>query len=49
MIYGTQGIHPHEAKDWNLEAEKKVLSGIEKNKKIVAVGEIGLDYYYEHS
>ena len=49
MIYGTQGIHPHEAKDWDLEVEKKVISGIEQNKKIIAVGEIGLDYYYEHS
>jgi len=47
-IYCSQGIHPHEAKDWNEQVEikiKKSLSG----KKVVAVGEIGLDYYYDNS
>ena len=44
-IYGTLGIHPHSALDYNEEW----LNEIEKNieyKKIVALGEIGLDYYY---
>ena len=47
-IYGTQGIHPHEASKFTEE----VLSEIKENlklPKILAVGEIGLDYYYNHS
>lgn len=48
MIYGTQGIHPHEAKDATDEVLKEIKDNI-NNEKIVAVGEIGLDYYYQHS
>jgi TatD DNase family protein len=47
IIFGTQGIHPHEAKEWSQEAEKKIIAHIKKNKKIIAIGEIGLDYHYE--
>jgi len=47
-IYGTQGIHPHEAETFNdeVEAEIRTHAG---DTKIVAVGEIGLDYYYDHA
>lgn len=44
-LYGTLGIHPHSALDYNeswLEYIKKNLD----HKNIIAVGEIGLDYYY---
>lgn len=47
-VYGTLGMHPHDAKDFNEDCKiflKKHLS----DKNIVAVGEIGLDYYYSHS
>ncbi|MBF0328486.1 MAG: YchF/TatD family DNA exonuclease [Nitrospirae bacterium] len=47
-IYAVIGIHPHDAKDFNDE----VLSQIEtwtNSKKVVAIGEIGLDYHYDHS
>jgi len=47
-IYATVGIHPHEAKN----APISYLSILEKcalNKKVVAIGEIGLDYYYNIS
>ena len=47
-VYGTLGMHPHEGKDFNEDCRdflKKHLS----DKNIVAVGEIGLDYYYSHS
>lgn len=47
-IYAAVGIHPHDAKDFNDE----VLSQIRlwtKSKKVVAIGEIGLDYHYDHS
>lgn len=48
FIRFTAGVHPHEAKDWSLE----VARGIERaarRPKAVAIGEIGLDYHYNHS
>lgn len=51
-IYCTQGLHPHEGKEWNEEVKTHVirnLSDPKKNKKILAVGEIGLDFYYSKS
>jgi TatD DNase family protein len=47
-VYGTQGIHPHEAKDVSDEVLSRIRASI-KNDKIVAVGEIGLDYHYNRS
>lgn len=47
-LFGTQGIHPHNAKDWNQEVKEKINSNL-THKKIVAVGEIGLDYHYSKS
>ena len=48
MIYGTFGIHPHET---NLEFVKKetIVQNIKLNKKIIGVGETGLDFYYNNS
>lgn len=48
FVYAAVGIHPHEADSFN----KEVQSGIEKiakNGKVVAIGEIGLDYYKNYS
>ena len=48
QIFATAGYHPHESK----EAPLNYLDEIEKlfkSKNVVAVGEIGLDYYYNHS
>ena len=47
-VYGAVGLHPHDAKHFKPEIEEEILNGI-KEKKIVAIGEIGLDYYYDHS
>ena len=47
-IYCTIGVHPHNAKEVNdtvLENIKKIAS----NDKVVAIGEIGLDYHYDYS
>lgn len=51
QIYCTQGLHPHEGKEWNQDVRAHVISNLSNtnNKKIVAVGEIGLDYYYSKS
>lgn len=47
-ILATAGIHPHEAQLASPEALKK-LEELLADPEVVAVGEIGLDYYYDHS
>jgi len=47
-VYFTQGIHPHDAKDAT-EVEFEKISTRASLKKMVAVGEIGLDYHYNNS
>lgn len=47
-IWGTQGIHPHEAELFTDEAEAEIRAH-GGDDKIVAIGEIGLDYYYDHA
>jgi TatD DNase family protein len=47
-IYATIGIHPHEAKlATNVDFDE--LAGLTKQPKVIAWGEIGLDYFYDHS
>ena len=48
IIYGTYGIHPHEAKD-NKVTSDLIVKEIKNNKKIIGIGETGLDFYYNHS
>lgn len=48
FIYATVGFHPHDAKDFDEKASDEIKSML-SHKKVVAVGEIGLDYYYENS
>lgn len=47
-IYATAGIHPHDAKDASANAFSDIRKLLNED-KIVAVGEVGLDYHYEHS
>lgn len=47
-IYATIGIHPHEAKEVT-PRHLEELSRLAKHPKVVAWGEIGLDYFYDHS
>jgi TatD DNase family protein len=47
-ILATAGIHPHEAQLADVAALEK-LDGLLSNRDVLAVGEIGLDYYYDHS
>mgnify|MGYP002625279634 FL=1 len=46
-LYATIGIHPHEAKRYDKIPEE--FSSLVNNNRVVAVGEIGLDYHYDHS
>tara|TARA_B110000967_G_C18813197_1_gene524732 strand:+ start:16 stop:792 length:777 start_codon:yes stop_codon:yes gene_type:complete len=48
-IYGTYGIHPHETKNYNNLKTKEIIKKISLNKKIIGIGETGLDFYYDHS
>lgn len=47
-VWAAVGYHPHEAKDFDDAAERKV-DGLASHEKVVAIGEIGLDYHYDHS
>jgi TatD DNase family protein len=47
-VYATVGIHPHEAK-LATDADFAQLEELARRRKVIAWGEIGLDYYYDHS
>jgi TatD DNase family protein len=47
-VYATVGIHPHEAK-LATDADFAQLAQLARKPKVIAWGEIGLDYYYDHS
>jgi TatD DNase family protein len=48
FVYATIGIHPHEAK-LATDADFLQLEELARKPKVIAWGEIGLDYYYDHS
>ena len=48
IVFGTYGIHPHEVKN-DIVSSKTIKSNILENKKIIGIGETGLDFYYNNS
>lgn len=48
QIFVAVGVHPHEAKDWSDDVEEE-LREASRNERVVAIGECGLDFYYNHS
>ena len=48
IVYGTFGIHPHDA-DKNLIETSNIIKNCKYSKKIIGVGETGLDFYYNNS
>ena len=48
-VFGTYGIHPHEAKDYIDLTIDNIKENLLKNNKIIGIGETGLDFYYNHS
>ena len=47
-LVGTAGIHPHDARQWD-SATENWLRTLLRDDRVVAVGETGLDYHYDHS
>lgn len=47
-VYATVGIHPHDAKTYDASAERRILE-LSAGSKVIAVGEIGLDFHYDFS
>ena len=48
IIYGTFGIHPHESKN-DLINKELIIKKVKENRKIIGVGETGLDFFYNNS
>lgn len=48
FIYAAVGVHPHSAKEWGPKT-KEVLKTLTTQRKVVAIGEAGLDYHYDFS
>jgi TatD DNase family protein len=47
-IYASVGVHPHEARHFSDSHAERILK-LAQHPRVIAVGEIGLDYYYDHS
>lgn len=47
-VFASVGVHPHDAKLYDDKAEEHLIE-LTKSEKVIAWGEIGLDYYYDHS
>ena len=48
IIYGTIGIHPHESESNRINSHQ-IIKDLNENKKIIGIGETGLDFYYNNS
>ncbi len=48
-VYASVGVHPHDAKLYDDAAEKHLIELVKSSEKVVAWGEIGLDFHYDHS
>ena len=48
-VWASIGIHPHEAKDHRSATQKEQFEALASKPKVVAVGECGLDYFYDLS
>ena len=47
-VFASVGVHPHDAKLYDDKAEAHLID-LARSEKVIAWGEIGLDYYYDHS
>src|SRR3982751_694514 len=47
-VYAAVGVHPHDAKLFDAEAEARLSRIARESSRVIAWGEIGLDYHYDH-
>jgi TatD DNase family protein len=48
-VWAAVGVHPHEAKDFDPDRDGAAFEELARRPKVAAVGEIGLDFHYDHS
>ncbi len=48
-VFAGVGVHPHDAKLYDDAAETHLIDLVKSSEKVIAWGEIGLDFYYDHS
>jgi len=48
-VYAAAGVHPHDARLYDDAAERRLLEVLRGSRRMVALGEIGLDYHYDNS
>lgn len=48
-VFASVGVHPHDAKLYDDAAENHLIELVKSSNKVIAWGEIGLDFYYDHS
>jgi len=48
-VFASVGVHPHDAKLYDDEAERRLIELATSSEKVIAWGEMGLDFYYDHS
>ena len=48
-VYAAVGVHPHDARLYDEEAERRLLSIVRSGRSVLAWGEIGLDFHYDNS
>jgi len=48
-LYAAVGVHPHEARHFEADRDLKIFDDLLACRRVVAVGEIGLDFHYDHS
>ena len=48
-VYAAVGVHPHDAKLFDAAAEQRLAKLVGESERVIAWGEIGLDYHYDHS
>ena len=49
FIYAALGIHPSNSDEYNEDVKNKIVEIVKENNKIKAIGEIGLDYYWDEN
>lgn len=48
LVWASVGVHPHEARTWDDRSAER-LRALAREPRVVAIGETGLDHYYDHS